>query len=182
MNIKVTKLTSIQDAWNAIDATMQAGFAAKANLNNIYKWEHSPSRTQIFWIEMIGITRGVSDHFVRHAAVGQQHFVKTSRADRDGEGHDKMSLSSPTNHRMLVNAQHLIDMAKVRLCNKALVDTSDVMQAIKDALYQVDPELVRYLVPKCVYRNGVCSEPRACGKYKVEMYDPDKIFERIKRS
>ena len=179
MQCYIQKRTSREDALAAIEATMQEGFVARASLKDIYMWEHSPSRTQMFWITLLDIPRGVSDHLVRHSAVGQQHFVKTSRYDRGGVGRVETTLASPTSHSMLVNAQHLIDMAKVRLCYKASEDTREVMLMIKDKLWDIDPYLYVYLVPKCVYRNGVCSEPKPCGKYKVSTYRPNLIMERI---
>lgn len=180
MNITIKKMTGIEEAHAAIEATMFDGFEAKASLSSIYNWEHSPSRTQIFWIEMINIFRGVSDHLVRHAAVGQQHFIKSSRTSHGGVGWGETSLTSFTDHRMLINAQHLIDMAKLRLCYKANANTRTIMIMIKEQMKQVDPALAEYLVPKCVYRNGICSEPSPCGIYNVEKYNPSEIWERIK--
>ena len=179
---KITKLTDIQQAWAAIEATMQDGFVAGANLKEIYKWEHSVSRTQLFWIELLSIPRGVSDHLVRHANVGQQHFVKSSLANRGGVGWENTTLEAPTNHRMLLNAQHLIDMAKLRLCYKANEKTREIMLMIREELMLVDWELAQYLVPKCVYRNGICSEPKPCGNYKITRYDPDAIKKRMKEA
>ena len=52
MQVKIKKITDIKLAHAAIESTMQDGFAAKCNLKDLYLWEHSPSRTQMFWIEM----------------------------------------------------------------------------------------------------------------------------------
>lgn len=181
MMCKITKITTIEDAHAAIEATMFAGFVAKANLNDIYSWEHSVSRTQMFWICLYGIPRGVSDHLVRHAAVGQQHFVKSSLTNRGGAGWENTSLTDPTDHRMLLNAQHLIDMAKLRLCYKANEKTREIMNLIREELMLVDWDLARFMVPKCVYRGGICSEPKPCGNYKITRYDPDAIKKRMQR-
>jgi hypothetical protein len=117
--------------------------------------EHSPIRTIIYWIEMYGIPSYVSTHFVRHN-VGVTHYVQSNR---DKEGVNRMT---PVNHAMLINAQALINMARVRLCSKADNLTSSVMHQIRAAL-QIEGELVaRYMVPDCVYR-GACVQPQPCG-------------------
>lgn len=175
MQITSTKITTIKDAHFAIEGTMRAGFEAKCSLDQLYMWEHSPSRTQMFWVVMEDIPTYISVHFVRHAAVGQQHFVMSNREDRGGAGDTIVTRESPVNHRMLINAQHLIDMSKKRLCNQASDGTRLVMEKIKLAIFEVDPELAKYMVPNCIYRNGVCCEPRPCGKYKVKRYDPIAI-------
>ena len=342
MNITVVKITDIKDAHAAIESTMHEGFEAKCTLDQLYMWEHSPSRTQLFWVIMKAIPSFVSVHLVRHAAVGQAHFVMTNRDDRreykegsvktllgltpaglhevfsyangklywkikpyrspanvgdlagtntaDGrveinyqrkralryrliflmhtgwcppmldhingdasddrienlrpatkaenaynirkkekykgvsshhtgkfrasirfngdcrhiglfnseleaaQAYDEQALQlfgeyarlnfdaeqpigrlSSVNHRMLLNAQHLIDMSRKRLCHKASVETTEVMTLIKEAIREVDPALAKYMVRECVYRGGYCHEPRACGKYNVKRYDPEQI-------
>ena len=179
MEITVNKITSIDDAYLAIESTMHSGFKAKCNLDQLYMWEHSPSRTQMFWVHMTDIPTKVSVHLVRHAAVGQQHYVMSNRPDRGGEGDDVINRNSPVNHRMLLNAQHLIDMSRKRLCFKASTETREVMIRIKNEILKVDPDLYYYLVPNCVYRGGFCSEPRPCGNYKVEKYNPSIISARL---
>ena len=70
---------------------------------------------------------------------------------------------TPVNLGLLLNAQSLIDMAKLRLCNQASDETRKVFQAIKDEIAKVDPELASMMVRKCVYRGGLCGEARCCG-------------------
>lgn len=180
MNIEIDKITTLADAYLAIESTMHEGFEAKCSLDQLYRWEHSPSRTQLFWIKLIEIPTFASVHFVRHAAVGQQHFVMSNRPDRGGAGDTEVNRLSPVNHRMLLNAQHLIDMSRRRLCYKASDTTRLLMKGIKQMLLDgVDPDLARYMVPNCVYRGGYCCEPRPCGNYRVQVYNPDKIWEQI---
>ena len=179
MKITADKITTLADAHLAIESTMQAGFAAKCSLNQLYLWEHSPSRTQLFWINMLGIPTKVSVHLVRHAAVGQQHFVMSNRADRGGAGDDQVTRNSPVNHRMLLNAQHLIDMSRKRLCFQASTETRTVMIMIWEAVRLVDIDLSAYMVPNCVYRGGYCCEPKPCGHFKVRRYDPAAILSSL---
>lgn len=179
MKITVTKITDLTDAHAAIESTMHAGFKANCSLKNLYLWEHSPSRTQMFWVMAEDIPTKVSVHLVRHAAVGQQHYVMSNRPDRGGAGDELVTRNSPVNHRMLLNAQHLIDMSRKRLCFQASEETRAAMLAIKQAVHQIDPDLASYMVPNCVYRGGYCCEPKPCGKYKSERYDPKIIIERV---
>lgn len=182
MKIKITakKITTIEDAYLAIESTMHAGFKAKCSLKQLYLWEHSPSRTQMFWVMMENIPTKVSVHLVRHAAVGQQHYVMSNRPDRGGAGDEVVTRNSPVNHRMLINAQHLIDMSKKRLCYQASPETRYVMQTIRRAVGIEDTDLAEYMVPNCVYRGGYCCEPKPCGKYNVRRYNPIKIGNDIR--
>jgi len=179
MKITVTKITNLSDAHLAIESTMRSGFTAKCSLDQLYRWEHSPSRTQLFWIHMMNIPTKVSVHLVRHAAVGQQHFVMSNRSDRGGAGDDQVTRNSPVNHRMLLNAQHLIDMSRKRLCYQASKETRNVMLEIQKAVEGIDSVLANYMVPNCVYRGGYCCEPKPCGQYNIKRYDPTAITKKI---
>ena len=181
MKVTVEKITTIADAHLAIESTMRDGFEAKCNLDQLYRWEHSPSRTQIFWVYMEGVQSFVSVHFVRHAAVGQGHFVQSNREDRGGPGDSVVNRTTPVNHRMLLNAQHLIDISRRRLCFQASVETRFAWKMVRDAVMVIDSDLAKYMVPNCVYRGGYCCEPKPCGNYRVKVYNPDQIFEQIRK-
>lgn len=178
MEIEVQKITSLEDAHEAIEFTSR-NIKAKCSLNNLYRWEHSPSRTQLFRVKMYNIPSFVSVHFVRHSAVGQSHFVTTNRDDRGGAGNDEVNRLSPVNHLMILNAQHLIDMSRKRLCFKASPETKEVMELIKECIEILDPDLSKYMIPNCVYKGGYCSEPKPCGNYNVKIYNPDDIMKSI---
>jgi hypothetical protein len=62
---------------------------------------------------------------------------------------------------MIVNAQHLIDMARKRLCYASHKTTVGVFARIRNAVRRVDPDLADYMVPECVAR-GYCPELRPC--------------------
>lgn len=160
MTIAVQKLTDESLMRKACAVTMGKD-SSKTTLEQIYKCEHSPIRTQLFWIEMRDIPSFVSVHFVRHK-VGVEHFVKSLRDDRCGEGNE--DRNSPVDHCMLINAQALINMARKRLCTKAHEQTRLVMIKIRLAIKDVDLALSDRMVPDCLYRNG-CYEIKCCGKY-----------------
>lgn len=160
MEIRIKKLTDVSHMRRACEMTWKGnGRPSKMTLRSIYDCEHSPIRSQVFWIEMIGVLSFVSVHFVRHK-IGVEHFVQSNREDRGGTG--DVNRQTPVDHGMLVNAQALINMARKRLCFKAHKETRETMLAIKDAMAAVDPDLVMFLVPECEYRRG-CHEPKPCG-------------------
>lgn len=141
-------------------------------LAKAYHQEHSIIRTQMFIIKMGGIPTKASVHFVRHAAVGQFHLVSTNRGDLKASSSwdeadnwdEAINRTTPVNHVMILNAGHLIDMAKTRLCSKAERETRETMEAIKEGVSLCDPQLATYMVPTCFYRGGICPEPKGCGR------------------
>lgn len=199
----VRKLTDEELMKDACEMT----FAGTSNqsLLSIYKSEHSPVRTQLFWIKLKGIPLYVSTHLLRHH-VGSQPFQLTCRDDRNGgnpgfikkidainenlanalngaQNGDYDFLESvlsdaidelkwlqgnadrytPVNLGIFVNAQSLIDMSKLRLCAQASAETRVVFQTIKAKVWEIDPSLAALMVRKCVYRGGICGEPKCCG-------------------
>ena len=80
MRITVTKLTDKSLVDRACSFTAGSSVEVKS-LYKMYKSEHSPIRTQMFWIEMEDIPTFVSVHLVRHK-IGVEHFVKSNRLDR----------------------------------------------------------------------------------------------------
>lgn len=69
---------------------------------------------------------------------------------------------APTDLAFIINAEALINMAHKRLCAKASKETRDLMTKIALEISVVDPALSEHLVPQCVYRGGICSEPKSC--------------------
>jgi len=165
MEIKITKLTDMNLMRKACESTMDST-ESTVDLWNIYKCEHSPIRTQMFWIEMIDIPTFVSVHFVRHK-IGVEHFVLSKRDDRYGDG--KEDRWRPIKHSMLINAQALIQMARKRLCSKAHKETQMVMGKLIDKMFDVDPHLSMFMIPECEYRGGFCPELKSCGRYKENL-------------
>lgn len=208
--VSVTKLTDEGLMRRACEMTVNG--TSRQTLASMYRSEHSPSRTQIFWIELKDIPLFVSTHLIRHH-VGSQPFQLTCRDDRDGGNPgligkidniqktlntlstdaflmSPMTISetlgevvkdlewlkgnsdrhTPVNLGLLVNAQSLIDMAKLRLCNKASAETREVFEAIRSKVAEVDADLADMMVPKCVYCGGICHEPKSCGYNKTSAF------------
>jgi hypothetical protein len=207
-SISVTKLTDSNLMRQACGMTFLG--KSKQSLHSIYKSEHSPARTQLFWIEAKGIPLFVSTHLIRHH-VGSIPYQLTCRDDRSGgnpglmaradkmawklrelrdEGcQDKSAFSeiirelewfkgnadryTPVNLGILINAQSLIDMAKLRLCMQAHKETIQVFKAIKSELHKIDPDLANFMVKKCVYRGGICGEPKCCGYNATQKFNEE---------
>lgn len=202
--VSVRKLTDV-DLLREACATTFLG-ESHASLISMYKSEHSPVRTQLFWISLKNIPLYISTHLLRHH-VGSVPFQLTCRDDRNGGNpgligkinainnkldmlltatntftseireetirsviseldwlKDNSDRYTPVNLSLCLNAQSLIDMAKLRLCTGcAARETVIVFQAIKNEIAKIDPDLASVMVRKCVYRNGLCGEPRCCG-------------------
>ena len=193
--IKITKCTD--ESLVRLAASYTMGRESKITLKRAYKSEHSIIRTQLFAIESRNIPLFVSTHLIRHH-VGSQPFQLTCREDLTKNPTFKAHIDTlrdeivagdidkavahlewieshfdrytPVNLLIFANAQSLIDMAKLRLCFKASVQTREWFGRIKEELKSADPDLYPYLVPKCVYRGGICCEPKCCGYNKTDLF------------
>lgn len=130
--------------------------------HKILKAEHSPIRTLMFTVRM-EVPYWVSTHFVRHK-YGVEHYVSSQRNDRQSAyDRTKAPQGAFVTHVMDVNAQELMHMARMRLCGQASVETQMVMNDIRDAVVQANPEFADFLQPKCAIY-GSCNEFVPCGR------------------
>jgi len=136
------------------------------SLEKIYKTRHSPLRTQFFLVKA-NVTSEVSVHFVRHAAAGQFHYVSSSRKDWSGAEPEGVNRLTPVRHVMILNAEHLMQMAEARLCSKALKSTRKVMSLIREGVRSVDEKLADRMQPRCFRQGGVCYEDEPCGQNMI---------------
>ncbi len=169
MNVNVRKLTDEELMREACNSTFNG--KSGQTLFKMYRSEHSPVRTQMFWITCKNIPLFVSTHLLRHH-VGSQPYALTHREDRHGGGDN--GRDTLTSLSILANAQSLIDMAKVRECLQASVKTRDVFAEIKKKISTIDPDLTKFMVKKCIYRNGLCGE-KCCGYNKTQKYRMEQI-------
>ena len=126
------------------------------------KAEHSPLRCLQFTIDFYDIPYYASVHLCRH--VHAQPFVSTSRPDINGQmkPRDEQKKSDPVNMRLLVNAQEIINISRVRLCNKAEQTTRMLWIEVLRELVKIEPFIANACVPNCLYR-GFCPEIKPCG-------------------
>ena len=160
MEVLVQPLTDVTKMRRACEMTMH-GQTSKVTLKSIYKSEHSPIRLITFWIEMQNIPTFVSVHIVRHKH-GVEHFVQSNRDDLWIDKTKQIDRNTPVNHGMYVNAQALINMSRKRLCYKSHQKTVATWMRVKNAVAKVDDDLPQFMVPECVYRNGICPELKVC--------------------
>ncbi len=164
MEIKVEKLTD-QDLLQRVIA-FAYDRESKQQLDVAYKRMHTIVRTQLFIVWMKQIPTKVSVHFVRHSQTGQFHLAGSNRADwklitapNEAREHDEQcNRLTPVNHVMILNAQHLVDMSKQRLCMAAEKDTVKVMGGIRCGVAEVDSGLALMMRPKCYWSGGFCQE------------------------
>ena len=173
MRVEVTRLTSWRDVLNAARFTQRKPEVLAEPSDKFKKQmvraEHSPLRCLMFNVDFYDIPYYVSVHLVRH--VHAQPFVSTSRPDIDGnqKPREEQKKDDPVNMRLLVNAQEIINISKVRLCKKAETATRRAWAMAIDELSKIEPLLAKACVPNCIYR-GVCPEFNSCGFYTTPAY------------
>lgn len=164
--VVVRRVTSWKEVLNAARFTQR-----KLEVDNepsdefkqkMIKAEHSPLRCLQFTIDFYDIPYYTSVHLCRH--VHAQPFVSTSRPDINGQmkPRDEQKKSDPVNMRLLVNAQEIINISRVRLCNKAEQTTRMLWMEVLRELVKIEPFLANACVPNCLYR-GFCPEIKPCG-------------------
>lgn len=166
-----TEILKIKGSWQDVidDCRVTVGKdklgkdPSKTFKKNILISEHSPIRSLSVRWRWKNIPSWVATHFSRHK---WECFIKTQRSDRTGEDRNKLPQDSPVMMTGEANSQHLIDMARKRLCHMASPETRKYMEELKTSIHIVEPELSDVLVPNCVYRCG-CPEPMECGWYRA---------------
>jgi hypothetical protein len=173
MEIQITKVTSWTDVLNAARFTQRKAPLDKEPSDDfkrkMVKAEHSPLRCLMFNIDLYDIPYYVSVHLVRH--VHAQPFVSTSRPDIDGnmKSRDAQKKTDPVNMRLFLNAQEIINISNVRICNNAEFETRRVWKEVINELRKIEPELADACVPSCIYR-GFCPEIKCCGFVGSNVY------------
>jgi len=173
MKIEIQRVTSWTDVLNAARFTQRknprSGEPSVAWKKKIIKAEHSPLRCLMFNIDFYDIPNYVSVHLVRH--IHAQPFVSTSRPDIDGKQipREEQKKIDPVNMRLFLNAQEIINISKVRLCNKAETETRKIWNQVIEELRKIEPELANACVPSCFYR-GFCPEFKSCGVADSEIF------------
>lgn len=175
MKVNVIRKTSWNDVLNAARFTQNLAPLMKEPSENFKEdmivAEHSPLRLLEFEIIIEDIPYCNMGHLVRH--VHAQPFVSTSRGDITGVDRSTRKQTDPVNMILYMNAQELINISKVRLCNLADKVTRLAWNMVIDELSKIEPILARYCVPSCLYR-GFCPEMKCCGYTNTEGYQEDR--------
>lgn len=174
MEIKVKELVNNMEIVNRARTTVwKDGLEKEPStkfLDNIYTSEHSPIRVKTFLIEIKGIKSWIATHLVRHN-IGYEPFVSTQRDDRVDNPieRDFKPQGALVNIDIVLNAQSVINVSKVRLCSKASKETREVWEKVVAEISAIAPELGAKCVPTCIYR-GFCPEEGPCGNVKTEKF------------
>lgn len=159
---KLCKICALKTMWHNRESTDENVSVSDNWKRMILSAGHSPIRTLQFCFKLVDIPYWVSVHLCRH--VHATPFVSSQRNDRQNE-YDRDS--APQNASVVMcwymNAEELMTIARKRLCTKSAPETRRVVQMICDAVLRSNPEFNGLLVPECVYRGGVCTEPHGCG-------------------
>jgi hypothetical protein len=73
---------------------------------------------------------------------------------------------APTDVSFICNAEMLLNTSHKRLCTKASEETRMLWNQLVVKMKDVDAALASHMVPKCIYRGGICGEPRCCKYYE----------------
>ena len=92
---------------------------------------------------------------------------------------ERFDRYAPTDIAFIANAEALINMAHKRLCAKASPETREIFGQICELVEEQDPDLYKHLVPQCIYRGGICPEPKGCGYNKTGLFN--KILTEYKK-
>jgi len=125
---------------------------------------HSPVRTLMFTVRM-EVPYWVSVHLCRHKH-GVEHYVRTQRNDRqDRYDRAEAPQGALVTHVMDLNAQALVQIARMRLCGQAAPETREAVRDVCRAVIATNPEFKPLLRPKCLSEGGTgwCNEFRPCG-------------------
>lgn len=131
--------------------------------------EHSPLRLLEFDISIKRIKSWIATHLVRHH-IGIEKFVSTLRDDRTNSDRDNKRQAKLINMDISLNAQALLNISRVRLCNMAHRETRNVWKEVVKEIGKIEPIIASKCVPNCVYR-GRCPEMfGGCGYDKTAAF------------
>ena len=133
MNIEIQKITNIDLVRRACGAT--TGKDSKITLSKIYKCEHSPIRTQLFWIDITDMPLFVASQLVR-SHVGVQFFQLSKRTDRGGE--DFRAICQQINDKIKSSA------VNIESTLYSADDTISCLDSICDEIQQLPSKFDRY--------------------------------------
>jgi hypothetical protein len=92
---------------------------------------------------------------------------------------DKFDRLAPQSMSLLLSAEEIINISRLRLCNCASLETRQVWREVVKKIGEVDPVLKEFCVPTCIFRGGICPELKCCGYIdsKVGQAELDKYKE-----
>lgn len=174
MRVEITRLTSWEDVLNAARFTQRKEPLDKEPSDkfkkSIIRAEHSPIRALMFNIDMYDVPYYTAMHFRTHKLV-HLPVISTSRPDVDGnmKPRSEQKKDEPVNVRLMLDAQEIIAISRVRLCTRAEFETRMAWLEVINELSKIEPILAAACVPNCIYRN-ICPEIKSCGYHRTPAY------------
>ena len=150
-----------KDMPNEFAAATTHGRKVKAPNEYWFRCEHSPIRLFRYFIKLNALKSFISTHLVRHG-VFANHAVTSKRDDLRPNPEEVIGRNTPVTHIIETNAAELIFISRRRLCYKSHKETVGAWKHVTKEIKRHEPTLFPYLVPECVYRNGICPERTEC--------------------
>lgn len=175
MEIDVTQLTP-DSIINDMASASSGGNVPTISLTKWLRSEHGPIKTLSFYVDMKAIPTFVSTHLVRHS-IGIVHNVESNREDLQKVYKKEVKEASrltPVRHKMVINAQALINVSRKRLCLNSHPRTVKAWKAVKKEIGKVSPVMEKFMVVECVYRNGLCPEMKCCGFNQSTKFEQER--------
>lgn len=160
MKITITKNYN-KDMPNEFAAATTHGKKVKASPKYWFSCEHSPIRLFRYFIKIEGLKSFISTHLVRHG-VFANHAVTSKRNDLRPDPNETIGRDTPVTHIVETNAAELIFISRRRLCYKSHKETVGAWKHVTKEIKNIEPDLYPFLVPECVFRNGICPEYTEC--------------------
>lgn len=166
MEVRITRLTEWKDVLNAARFTQRKPEVLTEPSDKFKKQmvraEHSPLRALLFNIDLYDIPYYVAMHLRTHKLV-HLPLVTTSRPDIDGKQkpREEQRKTDLVNMRLMLDAQEIIAISRVRLCTRAEKTTRSIWNKVVAKLATIEPILAGACVPNCIYR-GICPEFNSC--------------------
>ena len=140
---------------------------------------HSPIRELTIRIKADEMKRWIADQIVRHV-IGTQSSMGTMRTDRGSKPRSEQTMEDLTCLYQSYNAESFINMMETRLCVGCVSkETREIVEALRDEVEKVEPELAYMCVPSCVSRGGCKESFTKCEhfsnfvKWYIDMFYPE---------
>ncbi len=177
LSVTYKRKTSIEDFTEAMTTTSSGTYISKKPKK--IKWlemlisRHSPIRSVRYRVYVKNVKYNSHVHLIRHHISFEpyvediDYYVQSQRVNID---RDELPQGEKINMMFDVNADSLLNLASVRMCNRVAVETREVLVLLKQELEKSDDIydniLGSLMVPFCEL-NGWCKESakKCCGKF-----------------
>jgi hypothetical protein len=101
---------------------------------------------------------------IEHTTAEVTDFLsKTARYDTTSHS-SELCEDNTTTHRMCISATGMIMWCRAVFCPHDDEEITEVINRITKAVIELDPDIQNHLVSDCIYRNGICTREKPCGR------------------